>query len=139
MGREVLERVIKAVLEGKKRKRIPELVFKCVKLFMGRTDYDSGLSIGEVALALYGEDNPHTREKARRVITRTRKFLIHTFGIYLYATRGPKGYRYYIISPEDYEKVAEALAKVEQGLRKTKSRLKEALEETLRKLMEGGE
>jgi len=134
MEQEEVEKVIKAVLEGKKRRRIPELVFKCVKLFMGRTDYESGLSIGDVALALYGEDSPHAREKARRVIARTRKFLMEAFGIYLYATRGPKGYRYYIVKWEDYDRVVEALSKVEQGLRKTKGRLEEAL----RKIMEGG-
>ena len=124
------EKIIKSVL-ARKRMKMPELVFKCIKLFEGRTDYASGLTIGDIARALYGEDSPRTRDKARHIITRARKFLMETSGLYIYGASGPEGYRYYIPGGEDYSKVIEALNRIESSIREARGHLAKALSRLL--------
>ena len=86
-----------------------QLLFRFLKLMNGRFSYEDGLKLDEIAKALYGNDDPVTKQRARALISRARKFL-RVYGLDLYSTIGRNGYRYYILAkPEDYKKVMELL------------------------------
>ena len=100
----------KEQIQGRRKSRKGmhyQLLFRFLKLMNGRFSYEDGLKLDEIAKAIYDSDDPATKQRARALISRARKFL-RVYGLDLYSTIGRNGYRYHILAkPEDYKKVVE--------------------------------
>ena len=104
-----------------------ELMYILLEYLRGRYDCESGVTVGELARVLYGEDNKLNRDRVRSLISKVRKVL-NAHGVRLYSLPCDGGIRRYFIlgKPEDFERV---LNDVEVVYRRRKS-LMETIVET---------
>jgi hypothetical protein len=118
-----------------RRGRVPILMLQVARLLRKCDGWDNGITINDVAKALYGNDDFHSKAKARLQIGCVRRAL--NVDIFSIKPVGESERRYcYLITESEYNRAIENFEKHIQGMKETEEKMKKAKEaiEAKRKL-----
>jgi len=108
-----------------RRGRVPVFMLQVARLMKRCEGWENGISIDEVARALYGNDDFHSKAKARLLIGSVRRAL--NVDIFSIKPVGESERRYcYLVSESEYAKAIENFEKHIKGMKETEEKMKKA-------------
>lgn len=110
-----------------RRGRVPVFMLQVARLLTRCKGWENGITINEIAKAVYGNDDFHSRAKARQIIGTLRRVL--NVDIFSIKKSGETERRYCHLTEEsEYIKAIDNFEKQISGLKETEEDLKKAKE-----------